>query len=88
MLIIYKTKDVKKLWLLYFLNKSFHVRYYYATWHFSYADISSNNNHLLSHEKKNIIKNEKKKENTKNMGGLNQNSYVNKNDTYVDYIYS
>jgi len=24
----------------------------------------------------------------KNMGTLNQNSYINKNDTYVDYVYS
>ena len=28
------------------------------------------------------------KKNTKNMRGLDQNSYVNKNDTKVDYTYS
>ena len=30
----------------------------------------------------------KKRKYKKNMGGLDQNSYVNKNDTYVDYTYS
>jgi len=39
------------------------------------TDTSSNNNNLSSREK-NIIK-----KNTKNMRGLYQNSYVNKNDT-------
>jgi len=33
------------------------------------------NNHLLSHEKKILFKKK-----YKNMGGLDQNSYVNKND--------
>ena len=37
---------------------------------------------MSSHEK-NIIKNK-----YKNMGGLDQNSYVNNNDTFVNYTYS
>jgi len=36
--------------------------------------------------KKNIIKRKKNKKKYKNMGGIDQNPYVNKNDTYVDYI--
>jgi len=58
-----------------FLNKNFHVRHHYATWHHNYADTSSNNNHLSSHEKSII------KKKYKNMGGLDQNPYINKNDT-------
>jgi len=38
--------------------------HYYTTSYLSYADTSSNNNNLSSHEK-NIIKKIKKKENTK-----------------------
>jgi len=38
--------------------------------------------------KKKIIKKKKKERKYKNMGGLDQNSYVNTNDTYVDYTYS
>ena len=41
---------------------------------------------IICHHIKNILL---KKENTKkNMGKLDQNPYVNKNDTYVDYTYS
>jgi len=36
---------------------------------------------ICHHMKKNIIKKKKKKRKYKNMGGLDQNSYVNKNDT-------
>ena len=64
----------------FFWKKSFHVKHHYATWHLSKAYTSSNNNHLPSHEK-NIIKTKKKERKYKNMGGLDQNPYVNKNDT-------
>jgi len=43
---------------------------------------------ICHHKKKNIIKKKKKERKYKNMGRLDQNSYVNKNDTYVDYTYS
>jgi len=45
---------------------------------------------IYHHMKKNIIK-QKKKEKKKKIqkyGGLDQNPYVNKNDTQVDYTYS
>ena len=54
------------------------MKAYYVIWHFRQADTSSNNNHLLSH-KKNIIK--KKKKNTEKYEKLDQNPYINKNDT-------
>jgi len=40
---------------------------------------------ICYHMKKVLLKKEKKYKNT---GELDQNSYVNKNDTYVDYTYS
>ena len=36
---------------IFFLNKKFHVKYYYATWYLNYADSSSHNNYLSAHEK-------------------------------------
>jgi len=71
---------------LFILNKSFHVKHHHATWYFSYADTSSNNNYSLSHKKKVLLK-KKKERKYKNMGGLDQNPYINKNDTEVDYTY-
>jgi len=37
---------------------------------------------------KKVLLKKKKERKYKNMGGLDQNPYVNKNDTYVDYTYS
>jgi len=42
---------------------------------------------ICDHMKKILLK-KKKKRNYKNTGGLDQNTYVNKNNTYVDYTYS
>ena len=73
MLLLYKKNFVTSIFLK---SKSFHVGHHYATWHLSYVDASSNNNnHLKSHEKKILLKKYKK------YGGLDQNPYVNKNDT-------
>jgi len=44
------------------------------------TDTSSNNNHLPSHEKS-IIKKKEKERKYKNVGELDQNPHVNKNDT-------
>jgi len=41
---------------------------------------------ICHHMKKILLK--KQKIQKKNMGELDQNPYVNKNDTYVDYTYS
>jgi len=43
---------------------------------------------ICHHMKKSIIEKKKKERKYKNMGKLHQNPYVNKKDTYVDYIYS
>jgi len=42
---------------------------------------------ICHHMKKILLKKEKERK-YKNMGGLDQNSHVNKNDTWVDYTYS
>ena len=43
---------------------------------------------IICHHMKKYYSKRKNKENKKNMGGLDQNTHVNKNDTYIDYTYS
>ena len=59
-----------------FLYKKIHVRHYYATWRFRLTPQVTT---IIYHHMKKVLLKKRKK--IQKYGGLDQNPYVNKNDT-------